>query len=974
MRMRIPALVIGAILASTTVTHGQATAVAKPTTSQSTSLSKILKPDFPPLDKVIEGYKEVPVSDGSKAFIRLWTRAKDGQMLAELPKTAVLPNSPERHFIALTVSGGETFAGLQQNDFYVRYRIIGKRLAIIAPNQQIKTTGEDEAKRSIKRLFTDRILTDVPILALNPRGGPIIDLDDLLVKQASLFFGRGFMGGGVRITKTYLAEIAMAKSFPKNAEIAFRAPMADGTLKTLHYSISRLTKDPTYKPRKADQRVGYFTTSYSDYGKYDADDVEVRFINRWHLEKRDPKLALSPPKNPIHFYIEHTTPVRYRRWVKKGIEYWNQAFEKVGISDAIIVHQQDAATGAYMDLAPEDVRYNFVRWLNNNVSTAIGPSRVHPETGQILDADIVLTDGWIRVFERQFTEEMPKLMSAGFSPETLAWLADHPKWDPRVRLAHPADRKAIIRAIQARAHLPQAGHAASNFRTVAIGDDPYDGLYGRTSQVNGYCQAADRRAFDVGIMRMMLANGSMFEDDKKDDKDGDKKDDKKDEKPKEQILDGIPESFIGPLLADLVCHEVGHTLGLRHNFRASSIFTLDEINSDKVKGKKPLAGSVMDYLPTNFNTKKDGTQGDYGMIGVGPYDLWAIEYGYSFAKDLKPILAKVKDPQLTYGTDEDTGGPDPLAQRYDFSKDPLDFAKSQMRLAKYHRGKILDKFVKDGDAWSKARRGYEMTLSMQTRATSMMSRWIGGAFVSRHKKGDIKDKAPVEVVPTKQQRAALDFIVSSTFNDDVYGLTPELLKHMSASHWRSSSRRSSSSAHNWPIHDRIMGIQASTLTQLMSPTRLRNVYDNEFRIPADQEALTLPELMDKISNAIWKELDNAPVGQYSTRKPMISSLRRNLQREHLERLIDLMMSDSSSAASKPIANLSRMNLTTIQSKVDKLIKGGPKRLDAYTLGHLNDAKIRIEKALNAEYVINSSGGGSIDLSSLLMLKEGTDKE
>ena len=91
----------------------------------------------------------------------------------------------------------------------------------------------------------------------------------------------------------------------------------------------------------------------------------------------------------------------------------------------------------------------------------------------------------------------------------------------------------------------------------------------------------------------------------------------------------MPESFIGPLLADLVSHEVGHTLGLRHNFKASSLYTLDEMNSDKLKGKKPFAGSVMDYLPTNFNFKAGKIQGDYAMIGVGPYDMWAIEYGYT---------------------------------------------------------------------------------------------------------------------------------------------------------------------------------------------------------------------------------------------------------------------------------------------------------------------------------------------------------
>lgn len=167
-----------------------------------------------------------------------------------------------------------------------------------------------------------------------------------------------------------------------------------------------------------------------------------------------------------------------------------------------------------------------------------------------------------------------------------------------------------------------------------------------------------------------------------------------------------------------------------------------------------------------------------------------------------------------------------------------------------------------------------------------------------------------------------------------------------------------------------MGIQASTLTQLMSPTRLRNVYDNEFRTPADQDALTLPELMNKITTEIWKELDNAPVGQYSNRKPMISSLRRNLQREHLERLIDLMLDDGTSAASKPIANLSRETLSGIQAKIGKMLKESGKRLDDYTRGHLKDAQVRIEKALNAEYLYNAPTGGGAGGGGIFFLKEG----
>src|SRR5690606_37923697 len=131
--------------------------------------------------------------------------------------------------------------------------------------------------------------------------------------------------------------------------------------------------------------LGYFTTTYRDLGKFQDDEKIVRYINRWNLEKRDPSLKLSPPKQPVVYYIDHTVPVRYRRFVRDGVEYWNKAFEKVGILNAIEVYQQDAATGAHMDKDPEDVRYHFVRWLSNDIGTAIGPSRAHPETGEILD-------------------------------------------------------------------------------------------------------------------------------------------------------------------------------------------------------------------------------------------------------------------------------------------------------------------------------------------------------------------------------------------------------------------------------------------------------------------------------------------------------------------------------------------------------------------------------------------------------------
>ncbi len=911
------------------------------------------KPEFPPLDQVLKDYEKViSTADGQRSLYEIWIREKDGQMLAALPSGY----ESKKFFFALTVASGEDFAGLQAGDMYVYWKRYDKRLALIEPNIRVRSTGDQESKSSVERLFTDRVILDVPIETMSG-GSPVIDMDELLVGQANKFFG-----SRVQISNPRLIKIKKAKAFPINVELAFEVPTYNGRLQTLHYSISEISGTAGYEPRKADERIGYFTTGYRDFGQFKDPETMVRYINRWHLEKADPKLKVSPPKNPIVFYIEHTTPVRYRRWVREGLLFWNKAFENVGISNAIEVYYQDERSGAHMEKDPEDVRYNFIRWLSNNRGTAIGPSRVHPETGQILDADIILTDGWIRHFWTNYHEIMPEIAMEGMNPETLAWLQDHPNWDPRIRLAPPAQREHIRQELTKHGHLPYGGHPITQVNPDLIGDDEYDGLIGRTSQVNGLCTLTRGKAFDVAMFRMHLSlmadeeEEGDEEDEDEEDKEKDKEKEKKEEeKEKEPMIDGMPESFIGPLLADLTCHEVGHTLGLRHNFKASSVYTMAEINSKELKSKKPLASSVMDYLPVNMNYKDGEVQGDYAMIGVGPYDIWAIEYGYTQdEKSLKDILSRVAESELQYGTDEDTFGPDPLARRYDFSKDPLDYAHNQIRIARHNRERIIEKLVKEGDSWAKTRKAYEMTLSMQMRAVGMMANWLGGSFIYRDKKGDKGDRLPIEVVPAKKQRDALNFVIENTFRDEAFGLTPDLLRRMTVDKWLDdmSSFSFVLSDSTWPIHDRIMGIQASALAMIMYPTTLRRIYDNEFLIPADDDALTLPELLDTISNEIWSELVQEPSKKHTAREPMISSLRRNLQREHLELLIDLSKSDYfGTAAYKPIANLVMEKIRQIkEDKIDSILEESDGKLDPYTRAHLKDAGLQIKRALDAHYI------------------------
>jgi hypothetical protein len=922
------------------------------------------KPDFPTWKESSEGYVQKQSPDNAGTLYGVWVKEKENAILAELPRGW----QNQKHMIALTVPKGEIFAGLQMGDRYVYWKRFDKRMALVEPQVETRSTGDTESKDSLQNHFTDKVILDVPIVCMGPSGQPVIDLKNLLVGNAATFYGRLAQGANTR-----LATIATAKAFPENIVVAFEMPAAGGQFKTFSYSISVVPDNTGYKPRRADERVGYFTTSYRDLGKFKQDEVWMRYINRWHLEKADSKLKMSPAKQPIVFYVEHTVPVRYRRWVKEGVLYWNKAFEQVGIKDAIEVYYQDKSTGAHMEKDPEDVRYNFIRWLSNDIGTAVGPHRSHPMTGQILDADIVLTDGWIRHFWYQANEFLPQQAMEGMSPETIEWLAKNPQWDPRVRLAAPEDRDRVMLDIQRKR---ASGVLAYGGRAIAHGDAHFMGspelmAIKQMAPDATLCMAAHGKAMDMAVAGLSMEVLGLLEgfepeeepkkDDKKDDKKEVVKDDKKpeDKKPEHDVIDGVPEWFVGPMLADLTCHEVGHTLGLRHNFKASSIYSLKEINSNAMKGQKAFAGSVMDYIPVNINMEDGEIQGDYAMIGVGPYDMWAIEYGYTLG-DPKEVLKRASQPELTYGTDEDTGGPDPLARRYDFASDPRDYAESRMRLANFLRERIIEKFVKDGESWAKARRGYQITLGTQTDSINIMANWLGGAFVHRDKKGDPGDRAPINPVPAEQQRRALKFVVENAFYDEAFGLTPDLLQRMSVDKWFDGGSNPGLEP-TWPVHDRIMGIQASALTMLLNPTTLRRVYDNEFLVPRDQDALTLPELMDTVASAIWSEIDGSPDKKYSERLPMISSLRRNLQREHMERLIDLTMETGMRAASKPIANLANMKLREIDGKIAKLLSKHTDKLDSYTVAHLTESKLRIIKALDASYIYNmnssSRGGG-----------------
>lgn len=876
------------------------------------------RPDFRPFEDVSKGYTKVESAPGEGSLFNVFMNKKEQQLLAEFPRGW----ERKKFLLAATPAGGVIFSGLQGPARYVYWKRYDKRMALVEPNLDVRSSGEAASRNSVDRIFPDRVILDVPIVALGPNKQPVIDLDSLLVGNAQRLAGMALNGR--------LASIEKAKVFPKNIEIAMKAPNPGGQFMILHYSLSEVPERTGYKPRESDDRVGYFTTSFRDLGEYGTDTNWKDKIHRWHLEKRDPSLKMSPPKQAITFYIEHTVPVRYRRYVQEGVLQWNKAFEAIGILGAIKVEQQDELTGLHMEKSAEDVRYNFVRWLNNDVATAIGPSRAHPITGQILDADIVLTDGWIRAFYGDY-QGKPFEDVESLDAETLTWLEDFPEWDPRIQLLPPNEREQVLADRRRRAAAGDPDPAGSLRNPVLVANEALAEAAAFIGCDHLLCLAAHGKARDMAFAGLQFQMSGMVDDAIA---------------RGEQIIDGIPESFIGQQLAHLTAHEVGHTLGLRHNFKGSSIYTVDEVNTEAFKGTVTNSGSVMDYLPTNWQVNKDGFQGDYAMIEIGPYDMFAIEYGYTFG-DPKKVLEKVGDPKLVYLTDEDAGGPDPLARRYDWGADPLNYATDMVEMYTMQRERLLTDFVKDGDSWEKARRGYLRTLSMQRRMIDMMANWVGGTHVARVHKGDEGTGNPLTPVDPDQQRAALQFVIDHAFNDEAYGLNADLLNKMTIRKWAGGARGEST----WPVHDQVAGVQSLAVTLIMNPSTLSQVYDNELRTEAGEDAVTLPEVIDTMFDACYAELleRRASAEVFTDRDPMISSLRRNLQADMADRLI--AVASNRARMPRPVRQQCLHFLKKLDTLLERTMKDNEDMgIDNYTFAHLQDMHERTSRALEAVYI------------------------
>lgn len=300
----------------------------------------------------------------------------------------------------------------------------------------------------------------------------------------------------------------------------------------------------------------------------------------------------------------------------------------------------------------------------------------------------------------------------------------------------------------------------------------------------------------------------------------------------EQELDG----FQHEAMTSLILHEVGHTLGLHHNMQASSIHPIEDIHNMELANTVGLTGSVMDYTTVNVNADREN-QGRYYDIKPGPYDIWAIEFGYSPALDdpeaeearLEKILSRSTEPQLAFGNDaDDMRSPgkamDPRVMVNDMSSDPVAYGVDRIELVNGLLDNLLDKYeAREGQSYQELRNSFARLMNQYGTSTGVMSRQIGGVYRERALIGQEGATQPFTPVPAEKQREAMSYLSEYLFAPDAFDTSNEVYNYLQA------QRRGFNffgSSEDPKIHDLVLGMQVNVLVHILHPNTMKRITDS----------------------------------------------------------------------------------------------------------------------------------------------------
>lgn len=406
----------------------------------------------------------------------------------------------------------------------------------------------------------------------------------------------------------------------------------------------------------------------------------------------------------------------------------------------------------------------------------------------------------------------------------------------------------------------------------------------------------------------------------------------------------IAQQFVQDYVKGSIMHEVGHALGLRHNFRASRVYTEAQLSDPEFTRAHGTTGSVMEYNPVNL--ARPGERGGVPFqTTLGPYDYWAIEYAYKplpagttpaqEKAELLRIAARSTELLLAYGSDEDASfGLDPETLQLDLGSDPIAFAAKRLDIVRDLFKRQETRVLPTDRNYAVLQRSIDYAVNDAYRAVGVLVRQIGGVRTLRDYPGSGRD--PLQPVPAAVQRQAMDLIVKTVLTTDSLALSPGLQRRLAPDFLDLADGVGPPPEFSLPR--RLLGLQRAVLNYLMSDFIASRVIESVGKFDRPADAFLLSELYNRLSNEVWSELAG---------KQPISQARRELQRDHVNRLATAILRPAGGARVDARGQM-RVQALGLLSRLDLAVKrrgGSPS--DADSAVHLADSANTLRQALSA---------------------------